>query len=121
MCLGEMAQLYAFLSFDEYKDLRGAKEELERQNFALIKRLGELENIECALADAGYKRFDDGSIGLRGGYIAGVDEIPADRTPGTTTTVGTRKRTTFESSDDEGVGELHSDESSSDDDFKLEF
>jgi hypothetical protein len=118
-CVNEMAKMYAYLSFDEYKDLRTAKEDLERMNFELIKRVGELEGIHDALGRAGYKY--DGDVVRLGGYSSISDKDGEDGTSGTKAAVGIRAGTIVEQSDDEGMGELRSDESSSDDEYKLEF
>lgn len=120
-CVGEMARMQAFMSFDEYKDLRAAKEDLERQTFALIKRVGELENIHDAVVRAGYKFDGDGPLVRVGGYIAGVDEIPEDRSSEQGISLGVGEGETSEQSYDKGMDELHSDESSSNDEFALEF
>lgn len=120
-CVNEMAHLHGYLSIDEYKDLRIQKEDLERQVFSLIKRLGELENIDRALVTAGYKRNDDGDIVRVGGYSAESNEIAIQGVYISEESMGIGEGEVTESSDDEGVGELHSDESSSSSDFELKF
>lgn len=112
MCLGEMAKMYAYLSFDEYKDIRVANEELQAQNYELIKRVGELEEIERALARAGYKRTADGHVVAVGGWMPPADADSGIQLLGSTESVGVGEGENAESLHDEGVGELHSDEQS---------
>jgi hypothetical protein len=114
-----MAVKYAYLSHDEYKDLRQSKEDLEAQNFVLIKRMGELEDIHDALVRGGYKLNDDGIVVRIGGYSSAFDEHIKSGASGAEAAMGVGEGETPEQSDDEGVGELHSDESGFSE-FKLE-
>jgi hypothetical protein len=118
-CVAEMAVKYAYLSHDEYKDLRQSKEDLEAQNFVLIKRMGELEDIHDALVRGGYKLNDDGIVVRIGGYSSAFDEHIKSGASGAEAAMGVGEGETPEQSDDEGVGELHSDESGFSE-FKLE-
>lgn len=120
ICLGEMATMYSYMSFDEYKDLRQSNEELQRQNFELIKRLGELDAIHDALGRAGYKLSDSNDVVRVGGYTpkAAFYGEGVESTEGVELGVGEGETT--EQSNDEGVGELHSDESSSNSEFSLD-
>lgn len=121
MCLAEMAKMQAFMSFDEYKDLRASKEDLERINFELIKRVGQLEEIHDALARAGYKRTDDGDLVRVTGYVPPAIVQREERTSGTEDLLGIGEGEITEQSHDQGVGELYSDEPSSDSEFTLDF
>lgn len=120
LCVVEIAEKYGFISHDEYKDLRSAKEDLEHLNFELIKRVGELERIHEALDYAGYKLCDDGGVVRLGGHFIKSDEDREEGASGTEVELGTRERKITKQSDDEGVGELHSDEPSSDSEFSLD-
>lgn len=108
MCLGEMAQMHAYLSFDEYKDLRVANEELQAQNYELIKRVGELEEIDSALARAGYKRTSDGHVVAVGGWTPPADANAGEQLLSSEDQLGAGEGETIESLHDEGLGELHS-------------
>lgn len=119
-CVGEMARMLAYMSFDEYKDLRASKEDLERQTFALIKRVGELENIHDAVVRAGYKFDDSGNVARLGGFSLSHDEESRVELQGTKDILGIGEGTTPEQSDDEGMGIICSDESSSDSEFSLD-
>jgi hypothetical protein len=119
MCLGEMAKLYAYLSFDEYKELRISNEELQAQNYELIKRLGDLEKIHDALASAGYRLTDDGNVVVRGGYATKIAESGAAEFFSAEDSVGIGEGETAESLHDEGMDELHSNEQSASD-FSLD-
>lgn len=120
LCIAEMAQLYFFLTPDEHKNLRLAKEDLERQVFALIKRVGELEEIDSAMARAGYVLADDGSVARLGGYISPTVEVTGKESSGAEVELGAGEGEAFEQGYDEGVGDVRSDESSSDGEFVLE-
>ncbi len=120
-CVGEMAEKYGYLSMDDYKDLRAAKEYLESLNFELIKRVGELERIHEALDYAGYKLCDDGSVARLGGYTLDSNKLGKEGASGTTVELGAGEGETTEPSDDEGMGILYADESSSDSKFSLDF
>lgn len=120
MCAHEIAGKYGYLSMDEYKDLRTAKEETDRMNFELIKRVGGLEESLRALANAGYNLNNDGSVVVRGGYLSKAVEPATQESSSGEDSVGTGEGEVTEQSDDEGVGVVHSNESSSDD-FELEF
>jgi hypothetical protein len=120
LCCHEIAEKYGYLSMDEYKDLRKAKEDLERINYELIKRVGGLEESLHALANAGYRTNDDGTVVISGGYLPEVVESGAQKSFSREASVGVGEGEITEQSDDEGVGKLHSDESSSDN-FALEF
>lgn len=111
LCLAEMAKMHAYLSFDEYKELRVANEELQAQNYALIKRVGELEDIERALANAGYKRNANGDVVVVGGYAPKANVETGDSVFSTESLLGIGEGETPEPVHDEGMAELHSDES----------
>lgn len=119
LCINEAAHIMAFISHDEYKDLRKAKEELEHLNYELIKRVGALEESLSALANAGYRITDDGALVRNGGYISETMEQAARELSGRTEYVGEREELSTEPLHDEGVGELQS-SSGSDSEFKLE-
>lgn len=120
-CVNEMANLYGYLSMEGYKDLRVQKEDLERQVFVLIKRVGELENIDRALVAAGYKRNDDGDIVRIGGYPTESNEITIQGVHQSAESVGIGEGETSESSDDERVGVVHSNESGSNSSLDFNF
>ena len=121
LCVNEAAHLMAFISHDEYKDLRKAKEDLEHLNFELIKRVGALEESHRALANAGYKFSDDGAIVRTGGYISEVVEGSELITPGGKEVLGDGESESPEQVHDEGVGELLTvTDDSSESEFKLE-
>lgn len=120
LCVGEAAKLMDFISHDEYKDLRKAKEDLEHLNYELIKRVGALEESHRALANAGYKFGDDGTIVRTGGYISEIVEGSELITPGGKEVLGDGESESTESLHDEGVGELQSSPDDNDSDFKLE-
>jgi len=121
ICCEEIAKSYGYISHDEYKDLRGSKEELERLNYELIKRVGGLEESVRGLANAGYRLHDDGNVVISGGYLPQTVEPVTEKPPVGENDVGAGEGEASEQSDDEGVGELHSDESSSGNEFELEF
>lgn len=122
-CVNEMAHLHGYLSVDEYKDLRIQKEDSERQVFVLIKRLGELEEIDRALVAAGYKRNDAGDIVRVGGYSTESDEIAIQGVHQSAESVGIGEGEITESSDDDDLARVQPSEQSSshepDFDFKL--
>jgi len=119
LCVNEMAHWYSYISPDEHKELRAAKEELEAINYELIKRVGALEESLRALANAGYRSNNDGSVVRDGGYFHQTVEIPGTEPSERTEKLGAGEGEITESVHDEGMDELHSDESDSD--FKLEF
>lgn len=121
LCITEMAHIMSFISHDEYKDLRASKDEIERINYELIKRVGALEESLRALANAGYRSNDDGTVIVSGGYLPEVVESEPKKPSRRKTTVGTGEGEVTESVHDSGMGELHSDESDTDSDFALEF
>lgn len=121
MCLGEMARMQAYLSFDEYKDLRVSNEELQAQNYALIKRVGELEDIERSLARAGYKRIDDGSVVAVGGWSPPANADAGIQLFQSESQLGAGKGEITESVHDSEVAGLHSDEQSTSSEFSLDF
>lgn len=110
MCVSEMAKLYAYLSFSEYKELRIANEELQSQNYALIKRVGELEEIDRALARAGYKRTADGSVVAVGGWSPSSYADSGKQLHSSEVKLGAGEGETSEPLHDERVDELHTDE-----------
>lgn len=120
MCLGEMARMHSFLSHDEYKDLRQSKEELEHQNFELIKRLGEFDELRDAMARAGYKLSDDGDVVVRGGYSPQANAYPDEREQGAKASVGIGEGEITESLHDAGMDELYSDELPTASEFSLD-
>jgi hypothetical protein len=119
LCVGEMATLFAYLSFDEYKDLRASKEELERLNFELIKRVGDLENAIESLDRAGFV-VRDGSVLRRGGYAAKNNEVSGEDVSSSETELGVGEGTVTESSNDSQLDGLQSSESESDFSFDLQ-
>jgi hypothetical protein len=121
MCVNEFAVMYGYLSKDQYRDLRKSHEELESINFEAIKRIGALEESLSAMVSAGYKRIDDGRVVRNGGAVLENVEPTKQEPLGGTEKLGTRKRKTSKSSNDEGVGELHADDSDSSSDYELEF
>jgi hypothetical protein len=120
LCVNEIAHLFAFISFDEYKDLRSSKEDLERINFELIKRVGALEESLRALANAGYNVGDDNTVIRSGGFPVQTVETVRAESQGGKKKLGDGEGKTSESVHDEGVGELSSDKSGSDSDFALD-
>lgn len=119
LCVGEMATLFAYLSFDEYKDLRASKEELERINFELIKRVGDLENAVESLRRAGYTVGEYG-VQYSGGYSSKDSEESGEDLPSPEVKLGTGEGTSTESSDDSQLDGLQSGESESDFSFDLD-
>ena len=119
LCVNEMAHYMDYISHQEYKDLRVAKEEADRLNYELIKRVGGLEESLRALANAGYRLDADYGVVVDGGYLPETVESESEEPLGGTEVVGAGEGETSESSDDEGVAELRSDDSS--DEFVLEF
>jgi len=118
-CVGEFAGMYGFISEEGHKNLRVANEELQRLNYAYTKRVDALEESLRALANAGYKLNDDGAVIVSGGYLPKDVEPATTEPPRREESVGAGAGEITESSDDEGVGILSSDESDSE--FELEF
>lgn len=119
LCVNEMAHYMKFISEDEYKDLRTAKEEADHLNYELIKRVGGLEESLRALANAGYNYKPDIGVVVDGGYLPQAVENDSDESPGGTESLGVGEGETSEQSDDEGMAKLRSDDDSSE--FVLEF
>lgn len=120
LCINDMAHQMKYISEDEYKNLRMGKEESDRLNYELIKRVGGLEESLRALANAGYRVDPDVGVVIDGGYLPKDMDNPEYQSPERTESLGDGEGTTSESSDDEGMAELRSDDDSSGD-FVLEF
>ena len=119
LCLNDMAHQAKFISEDEYKDLRAAKEESDHLNYELIKRVGGLEESLRALANAGYNYKPDIGVVVDGGYLPQTVESDTEESFRGTESLGAGEGASSEPSDDEGMAELRSDDSSSE--FVLEF
>ena len=114
LCVDEMAVKYAYIAPDEYKDLRTQKEELESQNFQLIKRLGILEESLDALGNAGYRTDLSGNVVRVGGFSSSVDEEGRHVFERITEDVEPGEGESSESFDDEDLAGLRSGSTNSD-------
>jgi hypothetical protein len=119
ICATDIAHLIKFISPDEFKSIRQGKEELESINYELIKRVGVLEESLRELANAGYGTNSGGDVIRYGGALLETSEqsdktisIGADE-------LGEGEGASSESSDDENLGELRSDDKR--DEFTFDF
>jgi hypothetical protein len=122
LCINEAAHIMAFISHDEYKDLRKSKEELEHINYELIKRVGALEESLSALANAGYRLNDDRTVVVSGGAFLEAPKESATESPGGEEGLGDGEIQPLEQVYDEGMGDLRpSSDSDDESEFELKF
>lgn len=109
-CIAEMSRMLGYIAREDYIKLQDNKDELERQVFVLGEKLSAVEESLRVLGNAGYQPR----------FVVDVDTIELDlpedtpvstfSSPSRKKAVGAGKGETPESSDDEGVGILHSDD-----------
>ena len=112
ICVAGIARLVNYLAPDDYKELLATKEHLEEEVYVISKKLSTLEGVLRDLANAGYTVHDDGSIVRSGGVVLETLLEPEQAVPTGKRKLGKGAGEASESSDDEGVVELHSDDSS---------
>jgi hypothetical protein len=111
ICCEELARTVKFIPHDEYKELKARNEELSELTYQLRTKLDVVEESLRGLVNAGY-RYDGGSVIVSGGAVLeDVSESEGTVSEGTGE-LGEGEGTTPESSDDEGVVELRSDDAS---------
>lgn len=113
ICCEEIAKTVKFIPHSEYKALRAENEQLSELTYQLRTKLDVVEESLRGLVNAGY-RYDDGNVVRSGGAFledVSIAETPVSDGAGE---LGTGEGTSPEQSDDEGMGELRSDDTSSD-------
>lgn len=113
LCGNELALLMRYISHDEYKELKRQNESAHELVYQLRVKLDAAEEALRGLVNAGY-RYDNGDVIRSGGAL--LETVPG--TEGAVSTgadeLGEGEGTSSESSDDEDVGELRSDDTKPD-------
>lgn len=112
ICVEEIARLVKYLPPEAYKELMQSKEHLEEEVFVISRKLSTLEGVLRDLANAGYTVHSDGTIAVAGGALLEDFPLSDKPVPSGKRELGEGEGASSESSNDEDVGELHSDDTS---------
>jgi hypothetical protein len=111
ICAEELARLVRFIPHDEYKEILAEKEQLEEHTYQLRVQLDGFQGAIDAFVRAGYNINTNLTVSRSGGAVLEADDLSDETVSTRESELGTGEGTPSESSDDEDVGKLRSDDS----------